>query len=192
MAGATSGAKRGLDPDATPGAPRPPPPLPLPLQTAPPPTPMPRRPYPRAVQDEITVRIVPGSEGERGPGPLLSALMDRDGDFDFCMTNPPFFATEEEVRSLERREEMWTGLAGQGGGGTRRDLGRVVYRGWSLPLAGSYQIGGLAGWWGSSEAAFLATGRDRLRFLVMSEMWRIWNKLGVNGGRGGGRRKRRR
>lgn len=36
--------------------------------------------------------------GGDGPGPLLTALTEDDvEDFDFCMTNPPFFASEDEV-----------------------------------------------------------------------------------------------
>lgn len=70
------------------------------------------------VQNQITVRIVStagvaaaaenGSDAvmagvdEDAPGPLLTALQERDGDFDFSMTNPPFFSSEEEVRIYAR------------------------------------------------------------------------------------------
>lgn len=63
-------------------------------------------------QDQIMVRVVPdatldddamggAAAEEEGPGPLLTALQDRDGNFDFTMTNPPFFASEKEVRQYD-------------------------------------------------------------------------------------------
>lgn len=58
----------------------------------------------KRAQDQITVRVVSEVSmalGGEGPGPLLTALQDRDGDFDFSMTNPPFFASEEEVIIVE-------------------------------------------------------------------------------------------
>lgn len=53
------------------------------------------------LQDRIEVRVVRPSDivGGEGPGPLLTALTEDDvEDFDFCMANPPFFASEDEVR----------------------------------------------------------------------------------------------
>eukprot|EP00752_Nemacystus_decipiens_P014801 g13176.t2 len=57
------------------------------------------------LQDQITVRLVPpASDGnddddddDDTPGPLLTALRDEDGKFDFSMTNPPFFESTEEA-----------------------------------------------------------------------------------------------
>lgn len=54
---------------------------------------------PEICQDQVTVRVVPSSDSadEDAPGPLLTALTEEDGDFDFSMTNPPFFESEDEV-----------------------------------------------------------------------------------------------
>lgn len=61
------------------------------------------------MKDRVSVRLVPPSDdggGEEAPGPLLSALREEDGSFDFSMTNPPFFESTEEVRA--KREEGQT------------------------------------------------------------------------------------
>lgn len=39
------------------------------------------------------------------PGPLMTALREEDGDFDFCMTNPPFFESADEVRVAQGGQE---------------------------------------------------------------------------------------
>ncbi|CAM9387291.1 unnamed protein product, partial [Scytosiphon promiscuus] len=54
------------------------------------------------LQDQVTVRLVPPfctDEGDKASprGPLLTALRDEDGDFDFSMTNPPFFESTDEA-----------------------------------------------------------------------------------------------
>ncbi|CAM9655593.1 unnamed protein product [Laminaria digitata] len=56
------------------------------------------------LHDQVTVRVVPSSDAtdQDAPGPLLTALTEEDGDFDFSMTNPPFFESEEEVREEAR------------------------------------------------------------------------------------------
>lgn len=38
-----------------------------------------------------------GGDDDDAPGPLLTALREEDGDFDFSMTNPPFFESTDEV-----------------------------------------------------------------------------------------------
>ncbi|CAM9798620.1 unnamed protein product [Ectocarpus sp. 13 AM-2016] len=57
------------------------------------------------LQEQIEVRLVPspadGGDDEASPGPLLAALREEDGDFDFSMTNPPFFESADEVRAFE-------------------------------------------------------------------------------------------
>ncbi|CAM9398477.1 unnamed protein product [Ectocarpus fasciculatus] len=61
------------------------------------------------LQEKVKVRLVPspadGGDVEAAPGPLLAALRDEDGDFDFSMTNPPFFESADEVRAKEQKEE---------------------------------------------------------------------------------------
>eukprot|EP00903_Cladosiphon_okamuranus_P020233 g18570.t1 len=53
-----------------------------------------------ALQDQISVRLVPSAnddDNDDAPGPLLTALREEDGKFDFSMTNPPFFESSEEA-----------------------------------------------------------------------------------------------
>lgn len=52
----------------------------------------------------MSVRLVHPLSGDGGdgeddaaPGPLLTTLGEEDGDFDFSMTNPPFFESADEV-----------------------------------------------------------------------------------------------
>ncbi|CAM9122059.1 unnamed protein product [Ectocarpus sp. 12 AP-2014] len=53
------------------------------------------------LQEQIEVRLVhspaDGGDDEASPGPLLAALREEDGDFDFSMTNPPFFESADEA-----------------------------------------------------------------------------------------------
>ncbi|CAN0230877.1 unnamed protein product, partial [Ectocarpus sp. 6 AP-2014] len=53
------------------------------------------------LQEKIEVRLVPSpadsGDDEAAPGPLLAALREEDGDFDFSMTNPPFFESADEA-----------------------------------------------------------------------------------------------
>lgn len=60
----------------------------------------------------MSVRVVPplndnDYDDDAAPGPLLTALREEDGDFDFSMTNPPFFESTDEVsEQLEGQERQ--------------------------------------------------------------------------------------
>ncbi|CAM9946766.1 unnamed protein product [Pylaiella littoralis] len=56
------------------------------------------------LQGQVSVRLVHPLSGDGGdgeddaaPGPLLTTLGEEDGDFDFSMTNPPFFESADEA-----------------------------------------------------------------------------------------------
>lgn len=59
------------------------------------------------MKDQISVRLVVpsanGDDDDDAPGPLLTALREEDGEFDFSMTNPPFFESTEEVSGRDER-----------------------------------------------------------------------------------------
>ena len=85
------------------------------------------------------MRLVPpvnDGDDDDTPGPLLTALRDEDGKFDFSMTNPPFFESTDEVNqggklSRNRQDQAYRGGFKRSGcarkGGIRDIRGQSTY-----------------------------------------------------------------